>query len=105
MSGPIEQSITRKLSENLEPSYLTVANESHSHNVPQGSESHFKVVAASAAFDGKRAVQRHQLVYGLLKEELAGEVHALALHLYTVEEWQQASGAPASPQCMGGSKG
>ena len=104
MSGPVEQSITHKLSENLNPEYLTVENESHGHNVPEGSESHFKVVAVAEAFEGKRAVQRHQLVYGLLKDELAGDVHALALHLYTQKEWQESGAAPESPQCMGGSK-
>ena len=33
----------------------------------------------SAAFAGKSLVQQHRLVYGLLKEELDGGLHALAL--------------------------
>lgn len=50
-------------------------------------------------------VRRHQAIYKVLAEELAGPVHALALHLYSPEEWE-ATGhtAPESPNCMGGSK-
>ena len=100
----IEQVIREKLQAGLAPGHLEVVNESHMHNVPPGSESHFKVVVATEAFSGLPRVRRHQKVYGLLAEELKGAVHALALHTYSVEEWKQKGEAPASPQCMGGSK-
>ncbi len=103
MTDSIQKTIIQKLKEGLSPSVLEVENESHQHNVPAGSESHFKVTAVSSVFDGLRAVQRHQKVYALLKEELAGQVHALALHLYTLEEWSAVKTAPASPPCLGGS--
>lgn len=93
-------SIENKLRAEFEPAHLEVVNESHMHNVPPGSESHFKVVLTTARFDGVRKVQRHQQVYAVLADELAGSVHALALHTYTPEEWEGQS-APASPQCMG----
>lgn len=101
----VQNTITRKLEEGLSPSFLTVENESHLHNVPPGSESHFKVTLVSEGFADKRKVARHQLVYRLLAEELAGEVHALALHTYTAEEWAKVEQSPVSPQCLGGSKG
>lgn len=100
----IQQQITDKLSAEFQPSHLDVVNESYMHSVPPGSESHFKVVLVSAAFEGLRQVKRHQAVYAALAEQLAGEVHALALHTYSPDEWAAASGAPDSPQCMGGSK-
>ncbi|MDB6060638.1 MAG: BolA family transcriptional regulator [Verrucomicrobiaceae bacterium] len=101
----VKQQIESKLSNALPLTLLEVVNESHMHSVPPGSESHFKVVLVSAEFAGKRAVARHQLVYGVLADELAGPVHALALHTYTVEEWQQRNAAaPASPECLGGSR-
>ena len=84
----------------LQPSHMEVINESHMHSVPENSETHFKVVLVSTAFTGKRAVARHQQVYSLLADEMAGPVHALALHLYTPEEWQ--GEAPESPNCLGG---
>jgi BolA protein len=72
--------------------------------VPPNSETHFKVVVVSAEFAGRGAVARHQLIYRLLADELAGPVHALALHTYTDAEWQRRAGAaPASPECLGGS--
>ncbi len=100
----MQENIQEKLTAAFSPQHIVVEDESHGHNVPDGAESHFKVVMASAKFDGKRPVQRHQLVYGELKDELAGSVHALALHLYTSDEWAQQSEAPESPACMGGSK-
>jgi BolA protein len=50
-------------------------------------------------------VARHQQVYAALAPQLAGPVHALALHTYSPCEWQQREReAPASPPCLGGSK-
>lgn len=37
----------------LQPQFLEVINESHKHNVPVGSESHFKVTIVSSEFNGK----------------------------------------------------
>lgn len=101
MEKPIENAIVTKLSNGLSPQELSVLNESHMHNVPPGSESHFKVVVVSDEFSGKRLVQRHQLVYQQLQEELQGGVHALAIHAYTPDEWQVQKQAPASPKCLG----
>lgn len=101
----MQQQIEAKLNAALPLSHAEIANESHMHSVPPGSETHFKLVLVSSVFAGQRPVARHQLIYRLLSDELAGSVHALALHTYTEEEWQQRNGsAPASPQCMGGSK-
>ena len=81
----IQQSITDKLTGAFAPVHFSIENESHGH-ASGTAESHFKVVIVSDAFAGKRLVQRHQAVYALVKDELAGELHALALHTYTPEE-------------------
>ena len=99
-----KQKLQKKLSVACNPQYLDIIDESANHNVPEGAESHFKVVAVSEQFSGKRAVQRHQQVYALLKDELENGIHALALHLYTPQEWQEKSSAPPSPVCLGGDK-
>ena len=80
--------------------HLDVADESHGHNVPSGSESHFKVVAVSDQFNGMSRLDRHRRINGLLKEEFEAGMHALALHTYTVSEWRARFGeAPMSPPC------
>ncbi len=100
---PVEQAIVTKLSRDLDPSTLEVTNESFMHSVPAGSESHFKLIVVSEKFESKRLVQRHQMVYAALADELAGSVHALAIHTYTSKEWQvKEGGAPDSPKCHGG---
>jgi len=102
---PVERAITDKLSAHFDAQILQVTNESFMHSVPAGSESHFKLVIVCDQFDGQRLVHRHQSVYKLLEDELAGPVHALALHTYTPVEWSEKNAeAPKSPNCLGGSK-
>ncbi len=101
----VEQSIQTKISQALQPTHLQVMNESHMHNVPPGSESHFKLVIVSATFDKQPSVRRHQKIYQILSEEMQNGVHALSLKTFTPEEWaEQSPTIPASPQCLGGSK-
>ncbi len=94
--------IETKLRAAFSPLHLDVINESHRHNVPAGSESHFKVVLVSDAFVGQRVIARHRAIYSLLAAELDAGLHALALHTYTAQEWAALAGqAPASPPCGG----
>lgn len=95
----MQEQITQALAA-LEPVLLEVENESHMHS--RGENSHFKAVIVSDAFAGLRKVQRHQRVYGVL-ENIMPQIHALALHLYTEEEWREVGQAPDSPACRGGS--
>ncbi|HEY5263387.1 MAG TPA: BolA/IbaG family iron-sulfur metabolism protein [Steroidobacteraceae bacterium] len=55
--------------------------------VTSGDNVHFEAVVIAAAFAGKRSVQRHQLVYGTLGAVVGNEVHALALQVFTPEEY------------------
>jgi BolA protein len=101
----VQDSIIEKLNIELRPAHLEVTNESSMHNVPTGSESHFKVVVATERFAGMRRLARHRLVNGILAQELAGTIHALALHTMTPDEYFEAAGAvPNSPDCHGGEK-
>ena len=101
----IQQEIEARLAEHFVPAHLRVENESHQHSVPPNSETHFKVELVSEQFEGTRKVARHQAVYKVLAEQLAGPVHALALHTYSPTEWTELiDGSPDSPQCLGGSK-
>lgn len=101
---PVENRILSILLAEFQPVHLEIINESHMHSVPPGSETHFKVILAAAAFSGKRQVQRHQAIYKCLAEELQNGVHALALHTFSAEEWLKNVQVPASPECLGGSK-
>lgn len=98
----IEQTIYNKVEQALAPQELTLLNESQMHAGP-ALNSHFNLTLVSRVFEGKRPVARHQMIYKVLADELAGEVHALALHLFTPEEWLQAGNvSEVSPDCQGG---
>jgi len=47
---------------------------------------HFEAVVVSADFTGKRALQRHQLVYQTLGDLMGGEIHALSIQAKTPDE-------------------
>lgn len=101
----MQQQIERKLLGQFGPLHIEVSNESHMHDVPEGSESHFRVVLVSAGFENMPLIQRHRAVNAILEEELAGQIHALALHTMTPDEWFAKGGeAPQSPPCLGGGK-
>jgi BolA protein len=96
------QAVIEEKLQALEPTHVAVENESHRHAVPANSETHFKVTVVSEHFQGLMPVKRHQRLYALLADELAGPVHALALHLYTPQEWAARNETrPDSPNCRG----
>jgi BolA family transcriptional regulator, general stress-responsive regulator len=79
----VTSQLQEKLMIGLRPTRLDVINESELHaghrNTPGTGESHFRILVVSEAFSGKSRIERHRLVNDLLKDELAGSVHALAL--------------------------
>jgi BolA protein len=99
------QTIAEKLQARFPLEHLEVQNESGNHNVPPGSETHFKVVLVSDEFDGLRLIARHRAINEALADEFENGLHALALHTYTRDEWHGRFGdAPMSPPCLGGSQ-
>ena len=55
--------------------------------IVKGEGDHFEATVISEQFTGCSLVRQHQLVYGTLGARMGGEIHALALHTYTPEEW------------------
>lgn len=102
---PVERAIERKVREALSPEHLEVVNESHMHNVPPGSETHFRLFVVAEAFAGQRLVQRQQAVYRAVTDELAGPVHALAMETLSPDEWTPERQPSTSPPCLGGDGG
>ena len=83
---------------------MQVLNESYMHNVPKGSETHFKVLVVSKEFEGKTLISRHRLVNEALQEELSSGVHALSIVAKTQEQWEAMENKTLeqSPACRGG---
>ena len=76
--------ITQKLTQAFAPQSLKVEDESHQHEGHSGSrpggQTHFRVYIVSDAFKNKTRIERHRLINGILSAELAGGIHALAIH-------------------------
>jgi BolA protein len=100
----ILKTIQEKLSGAFQPEFLNVENESHLHNVAPGSESHFKVTLVTDQFRDLMLIKRHRQVNKVLEHELT-QIHALALHTMTNEEWfDRGAKVAESPLCEGGGK-
>jgi len=86
----VAERIRVKLEAGLSPDVLEVKDESFLHRghagAPPGGESHFRLRVVSAAFEGLSRVARQRKVNALLREELAGPVHALAMTTLTPDE-------------------
>jgi BolA family transcriptional regulator, general stress-responsive regulator len=80
----MRQTITEKLHEAFTPESLDVQDESHLHEGHAGhragGETHFRIYIVSQAFKGKSRIDRHRMINATLASELAGSVHALAIH-------------------------
>lgn len=100
--GPIENRI-RECLQKLSPKHLEVVNESYMHNVPKGSESHFKVLVVSDEFKGLQLIKRHRMINSLVKEALREDfVHALSIEAKAPEEFNVDFKLAPSPSCKGG---
>jgi BolA protein len=86
----VATAIRDKLTAALAPQRLDIVDESHKHAGHAGArpegESHFRVLVVSDRFEGLSRVARQRLVYGALADELASDIHALAIEAKTPAE-------------------
>ncbi|WP_411820507.1 BolA family protein [Hyphococcus formosus] len=87
----VSEKIRNKLIHSLGPERVEVIDESHLHaghaGAREGGESHFRVLIVSKQFEGASRVARQRMVNSILREELAGPVHALAMKTLTPQEF------------------
>ena len=93
----IQKVLQEKIAKKLDPQHCEIINESHLHRSSNNKESHFNITIVSDAFENIPPVKRHQKIYALFSEELDKIIHALSLHTYSPQEWnnrKQQSPAP-----------
>ena len=61
--------------------------------VQSDDNTHFEAIVVAEAFDGKRPMQRHQLIYECLGTLMGNESHALSIRAHTPEEWSKLESA------------
>ncbi len=80
----VRDTITKKLSDAFEPESIDVIDESQLHEGHAGhrpgGQTHFRIYIVSQAFAGKSRVDRHRMINAILSDDLAGGIHALAIH-------------------------
>ena len=60
------------------------------HVAVEGDGHHFDAVIVSSAFEGKRMLECHRLVYDALGDRMRSEIHALSMKTYTPDNYQSA---------------
>ena len=96
----LQSQIEEKIKAGFSVRHFVLENESQLHSRGEP-ESHFKLLLVADDFEGISKVKRHQAIYKTLSE-LMPKFHALALHLYTEQEWQEQLNMPESSLCAGG---
>jgi BolA family transcriptional regulator, general stress-responsive regulator len=86
--GVIASDIEQALRDALQPSELTVTDDSHLHVGHAGAREgrHFSVRITSARFAGMSRVARHRLVYDALHRLIPQGIHALAIEAQSPDE-------------------
>ena len=95
----METAIKNLLIDSLKPSILSITNESYMHNVPEDSESHFKIVIVSNNFKNQSNVKRHQLIYRVL-DDIMKLIHALSIYAFDEDEYKENPIVLDSPNCV-----
>ncbi len=95
----METTIKNLLIDSLKPSILSITNESYMHNVPEDSESHFKIVIVSNNFKNQSNVKRHQLIYRVL-DDIMKLIHALSIYAFDEDEYKDNPIVLDSPNCI-----
>ena len=68
--------------------HLIAASLACDHLTLEGDGRHWYATIVSTAFEGRRAIARHQQVYATLGARMQNdEVHALSMKTYTPAEW------------------
>lgn len=80
--------IREHLTRTFTPLELEIIDESDQHighRSAQG-KGHFQVRIVADAFQGKKPLERHRMVYAALGETMENEIHALSIHAKTPAE-------------------
>lgn len=85
-----DERISEILTNAFNPITLDVHNDSGRHaghaSSPQTGQSHYAVTIVASCFEGKSLIERHRMVYGQLKDEISGGIHALSIKAYAPDE-------------------
>ena len=93
------------ITEKFQPTALEIVNESHMHAVPAHSETHFKALIVSKAFDGVSRVDRQRAVLSAIDAELKSGLHAFTMRALTPDEHaRNGSETFQSPPCASETK-
>ena len=74
---PTPDQIRQYIAEGLECQHVSVT----------GDGTHFEALVVSAAFEGKRTLERQRMVYAALGDRMREEIHALSMQTRTPAEY------------------
>lgn len=89
------EKIRKILTDNLNLQKIEIIDQSHKHighsGWKKGISTHFDLLIVSQSFENKSQLQRHRMVYSLLKEDLQEYIHALSIKAFTPAEYSSNS--------------
>jgi BolA family transcriptional regulator, general stress-responsive regulator len=86
----VKDTIASKLTEQFDPAFLDVIDESMLHHGHagwrEGGETHFRVRIATRHFDGQSRVAQHRAIHEALAALMNNPIHALAIEVVPVDK-------------------
>ncbi len=83
--------IAKMLTKNFLPIYFLIEDDSASHarhrEALQSGGGHFSMIIVSQKFAGQKMLERHRMIYKLLKPFFKKDIHALAIQAFTPDEF------------------
>ncbi len=83
MSNQTVEQLRQRLTAALQPTALTIRDDSHLHAGHAGARSgggHYHLDITAIVFKGKNTVTRHRLIYDAAGDLMQGPIHALSIH-------------------------
>jgi len=88
-----KEKIEKLLKNYFRPKYIFVGDDSYLHaghdEAIRTGGKHFSLIIVCAQFEGKTLIQRHRMIYDVLKEGMGKEIHALAIKTLTPKEYKK----------------
>ena len=80
------------LKDAFSPVFIQIKDDSERHLGHAGREKygggHYSIILVTDSFEGKTPLERHRAVYETLGTGMNKDIHALAIKVYTSEEWK-----------------
>ncbi|WP_422667366.1 BolA family protein [Buchnera aphidicola] len=84
----ILKKIENSLKSNINVDFIDIFDNSASHNYSKNNLTHLTIIIISDAFININLIDRHRIIFNILKKEIKYKIYSITLYTYTIIEWK-----------------